>query len=268
MSPIDRIDVTGERPYPVLVGRDVRAQLPATVADLGATTAMLVHQPALAEAAEEVRGALAAAGIDAHRVEIPDAEEGKSLAVAGFCWEVCGRVGLTRSDVVDLARRGSGHRPRGLRRRHLDARRAGGARADDAAGDGRRRGRREDRHQHRGGQEPRRGVPRAVGGARRPRHARHPPARRDRRGQRGDHQGGVHRRPDDPRPRRGRPGRGARPRRRGAPRAGAAGDPGEGRGGGVRPARVAPAGDPQLRPHARATPSSAARSTGGGTGPR
>ena len=100
MSPIDRIDVTGERPYPVLIGRDVRAQLPATVADLGATNAMLVHQPALAEAAEEVRGALAAAGIEAHRVEIPDAEDGKNLAVAGFCWEVCGRVGLTRSDVV------------------------------------------------------------------------------------------------------------------------------------------------------------------------
>ena len=33
-------------------------------------------------------------------MEIPDAEDGKSLAVAGFCWEVCGRVGLTRSDVV------------------------------------------------------------------------------------------------------------------------------------------------------------------------
>ncbi len=99
VSPVDRIDVTGERPYPVLVGRDVRAQLPATVAGLGATTVMLVHQPALAEAAEEVRAALTAAGIDAHRVEIPDAEEGKSLAVAGFCWEVCGRGGLTRSDV-------------------------------------------------------------------------------------------------------------------------------------------------------------------------
>ena len=100
VSPIDRIDVTGERPYPVLIGRDVRAQLPATVADLGATNVMLVHQPTLAEAAEEVRAAFAEAGIDAHRVEIPDAEDGKNLAVAGFCWEVCGRVGLTRSDVV------------------------------------------------------------------------------------------------------------------------------------------------------------------------
>ncbi len=100
MPSFDRIDVTGERPYPVLVGRDVREQLPATIADLGATTVLLVHQPALAGAAEEVRAALTAAGVDAHRVEVPDAEDGKTLAVAGFCWEVCGRVGLTRSDVV------------------------------------------------------------------------------------------------------------------------------------------------------------------------
>ncbi len=100
MGSIDRIDVTGERPYPVLVGRDARARLPATIADLGASTAVLVHQPALAEEADEVRVALAAVGIEAHRVEIPDAEDGKSVAVAGFCWEVCGRIGLTRSDVV------------------------------------------------------------------------------------------------------------------------------------------------------------------------
>ena len=47
-----------------------------------------------------MRDQLSEHGVDAHRVEIPDAEEGKSLAVAGFCWEVCARVGLTRSDVV------------------------------------------------------------------------------------------------------------------------------------------------------------------------
>jgi 3-dehydroquinate synthase len=95
-----RIDVSTAQPYPVLIGRGVRDLLPATVRDLGASTAVLVHQPALAEVAEQVRAALAAAGVDAHRVEIPDAEDGKALAVAGFCWEVCGRVGLTRQDVV------------------------------------------------------------------------------------------------------------------------------------------------------------------------
>ncbi len=95
-----RIEVAAERPYPVLVGRGVRALLSATVAELGASTVVLVHQPALAGAAEDVRAELAAAGVDAHRVEVPDAEDGKALAVAGFCWEVCGRVGLTRRDVV------------------------------------------------------------------------------------------------------------------------------------------------------------------------
>jgi 3-dehydroquinate synthase len=95
-----RIEVAGERPYPVLVGRGARDELAATVAGLGAAAAVLVHQPALADVAEQVRGDLAAAGVDAHRVEIPDAEDGKALAVAGFCWEVCGRIGLTRGDLV------------------------------------------------------------------------------------------------------------------------------------------------------------------------
>ena len=95
-----RIDVATAQPYPVLVGRGVRDELAATVAGLGARVALIVHQPALAGTAEGVRAALDAAGVDARRVEIPDAEDGKSLAVAGFCWEVCARAGLTRSDVV------------------------------------------------------------------------------------------------------------------------------------------------------------------------
>src|SRR4051812_28336933 len=97
---VARIDVGAEQPYPVLIGRGVRGRLAATVADLGAARALVVHQPALADAAEAAREQLDAAGVDAHRVEVPDAEEGESLAVAGFCWEVCGQAGLTRSDVV------------------------------------------------------------------------------------------------------------------------------------------------------------------------
>ena len=89
-----------ERPYPVLIGRGCAAGSPPRSADLGAARALVVHQPALADAAEAAREQLDAAGVDAHRVEVPDAEEGKSLAVAGFCWEVCGQAGLTRSDVV------------------------------------------------------------------------------------------------------------------------------------------------------------------------
>ena len=185
-------------------------------------------------------------------MEIPDAEDGKNLAVAGFCWEVCGRVGLTRSDVVvslgggaatDLAGFVAATWMRGVRVVHVpttllamvDAAVGGKTGINTAAGKN------------------------LVG-------AFHEPSAvlvdlatldtlpRDElvAGSAEIIKTGLHRRPDDPRPRRGRPGRRARPRRRGAPRAGAAGDPGEGRGGGVRPARVAPAGDPQLRPHARA----------------
>lgn len=100
MSETVRIDVATASPYPVLIGRGVRAELAAAVTTTGAATTLLVHQPALAEVAEAVRQELEAAGLDAHRVEIPDAEDGKSLAVAGFCWDVCAQAGLTRSDVV------------------------------------------------------------------------------------------------------------------------------------------------------------------------
>src|SRR5919107_144630 len=77
-----RIDVAGERPYPVWVGRGVRDRLASVVTDLGATRALVVHQPPLVDAAEAARAQLEAAGVDAHR------------------GEVCGQAGLTRSDVV------------------------------------------------------------------------------------------------------------------------------------------------------------------------
>ena len=100
MSETVRIDVASERPYPVLVGRGVREELAGVVSGLGAAVALIVHQRALADVAEQVRADLDAAGVDAHRVEVPDAEEGKTLLTAGYCWDVCGQIGLTRGDVV------------------------------------------------------------------------------------------------------------------------------------------------------------------------
>ena len=66
----------------------------------GTSVVALVHQPSITNTVESVREELAADGIDAHRVEVPDAEEGKSLAVAGFCWEVLGKIGMDRGGVV------------------------------------------------------------------------------------------------------------------------------------------------------------------------
>ncbi|ORI22601.1 3-dehydroquinate synthase [Rhodococcus sp. 1168] len=93
-----RVMVKTAAPYPVIIGRGLLTDLVDQL--VGTKTVAIFHQPPLAETAEAVREVLAAKGIDAHRIEIPDAEDGKELAVAGFCWEVLGRIGLTRSDAV------------------------------------------------------------------------------------------------------------------------------------------------------------------------
>jgi 3-dehydroquinate synthase len=93
-----RIRVAAERPYDVVVGRGLLGDLVETLK--GTARAAIVHTPTLAETAEAVRGELEAAGIDAHRVEVPDAEDGKDLRVAGYCWDVFGRIGLGRTDAV------------------------------------------------------------------------------------------------------------------------------------------------------------------------
>ncbi|MFD0927759.1 3-dehydroquinate synthase [Williamsia deligens] len=93
-----RIHVATADPYDVVIGRGLLTDLVAAAA--GASRVAILYQPPLMQTAEAVREALAAAGLDAHRVEIPDAEAGKDLAVAAFCWEVFGRIGITRSDLV------------------------------------------------------------------------------------------------------------------------------------------------------------------------
>ena len=93
-----RIEVRTAKPYQVVVGRGLLGEL--TEAVQGASGVAIIHQPTLTTTAEAVRDELAAAGLDAHRVEIPDAEDGKALSVAGFCWEVLGRIGLDRQGVV------------------------------------------------------------------------------------------------------------------------------------------------------------------------
>ncbi|SHJ93280.1 3-dehydroquinate synthase [Pseudonocardia thermophila] len=95
-----RIDVTTAQPYPVLIGRGVRERLTTTVTDLGAAAVLVIHQAAVSGIAEVARQELEAAGLDAHRVEIPDAEAGKDIGVAAYCWEVCGRIPLSRTDVI------------------------------------------------------------------------------------------------------------------------------------------------------------------------
>jgi 3-dehydroquinate synthase len=93
-----RIRVAAERPYDVVVGRGLLGDLAEAVR--GIAKIAIVHPPTLVETAEVLRETLAAGGADAHRVEIPDAEDGKDLPVAGFVWDVLGKIGLGRSDAV------------------------------------------------------------------------------------------------------------------------------------------------------------------------
>jgi 3-dehydroquinate synthase len=95
------VRVSGPSPYPVTVGRGLLGELvAAATAGERSGKAALVHAPTLAQTADAVREALQAEGIATHLLQVPDAEDGKSLEVLGFCWDVFGEVGLERSDLV------------------------------------------------------------------------------------------------------------------------------------------------------------------------
>lgn len=92
------VEVRSEAPYPVVIGRGLLPEIIEACAS--SRTVAIFYQPPLAQTAEAVREQLEAAGINAHRIEIPDAEAGKDLAVAGFCWDVLGKIGVNRKDTI------------------------------------------------------------------------------------------------------------------------------------------------------------------------
>ncbi len=96
-SPVT-VDVAVDPAYPVVIGTGLLGELGEQLA--GTHKVAILHQPTLAETAESIRNFLSEKGIDAHRVEIPDAEAGKDLPVVGFIWEVLGRIGIGRKDAV------------------------------------------------------------------------------------------------------------------------------------------------------------------------
>ncbi len=92
------VDVRVDPPYPVIIGRGLLAELQRLLA--GRHRVAILHQPVLAQTAEAIRDSLSDQGVDAHRIEIPDAEGGKELPVVGFIWEVLGRIGIGRRDAI------------------------------------------------------------------------------------------------------------------------------------------------------------------------
>lgn len=92
---VTRIQVSGDRPYEVLVGRDLAGELPGLIG--GAAQVAVLFAAPLRVHAERVA---AAAGIPAVLIEVPDAERGKTVEVAARCWAELGAQNFTRTDVV------------------------------------------------------------------------------------------------------------------------------------------------------------------------
>ncbi len=95
---VTRIDVTGPQPYPVLVGHDVVDEVVAAVT--GASRVAVVHAQPVATHAARLVSVLERAGLRVRPIEVPDAEAGKSMAVAARCWDELAAAGFTRSDAV------------------------------------------------------------------------------------------------------------------------------------------------------------------------
>jgi len=98
MSASTTIAVTGTNPYDVVIGRDI---LGTVAGRLGpdVNKVLIVHPATLATRAAELRESL----IGQYEVllaEIPDAETGKRIEVAAFCWGVLGKADFTRTDAV------------------------------------------------------------------------------------------------------------------------------------------------------------------------
>ena len=178
---VTRIEVrpAADPPYVVQIG-DRPARVSSSTLSGGATRVAVLHPRALLATAEAL--ARRAPGVtghpEVHLLEVPDGEAGEGPGRRGLRLDRAGPGRIHPRRSRHRPRRRSRDRPCRLRRRDLAARGTRRAGADHAAGDGRRGRRRQDRHQHRGGQEPGRRVPPAVRGVLRSGDARDAAARR------------------------------------------------------------------------------------------
>lgn len=92
------IAVKGVRGYPVVVGHDLFEDVVASI-PAGAGRVAVLHPRALRATGERVREDLSD-GRQAISIEIPDAEDAKTVEVLNYCWTVLGDNGFTRSDAL------------------------------------------------------------------------------------------------------------------------------------------------------------------------
>jgi 3-dehydroquinate synthase len=98
MTDTTTISVTGQAEYDITVGRGILSSLSDALPP-AARKVLVVHPPTLAAEAEALRASLVGER-EVLLAEIPDAEQGKRIEVAAFCWQVMGKADFTRTDVV------------------------------------------------------------------------------------------------------------------------------------------------------------------------
>lgn len=98
MADTTTISVTTGDGYDITVGHGILNTLGAAL-PAAARKVLIVHPPTLAAQAEALRLSLSGER-EVLLAEIPDAEAGKRIEVAAFCWQVLGKADFTRTDVV------------------------------------------------------------------------------------------------------------------------------------------------------------------------
>lgn len=98
MSDVTQIDVSGGGNYSVFVGRDLLSNGAPLIRDslVGANKVLIVHPPTLVDLAKILRDELSE-NFQVILAEVPDAEAGKRVEVAAFCWQVLGSSDFTLS---------------------------------------------------------------------------------------------------------------------------------------------------------------------------
>ena len=100
MNDSTTISVSGTPGYDITVGHDILDRI-AEALDPAVRKVLVVHPPTLSERASSLRERLQADGTrEVILAEIPDAEQGKRVEVAAFCWQVLGQADFTRTDAV------------------------------------------------------------------------------------------------------------------------------------------------------------------------
>ncbi len=99
MTDATTITVSGDTAgYGITVGSGVLSGLGAALPP-AARKVLIIHPPTLAAQAESLRMSLSA-DREVLLAEIPDAEQGKRIEVAAFCWQVLGKADFTRTDAI------------------------------------------------------------------------------------------------------------------------------------------------------------------------